>query len=339
MWDLGRIAADTPAVALELERGVDGSLERLGPVPEARPFLDGLSRFLSDFGSRGPNEWESRSPTWETKPEMALAAIDRIRLADPAQSPAARHARRVTDREALSAMVLEQLSGAPLVQGQMRAALQSGRLFLAGRERTKTTIIKLVHEVRVAAMELGRRMVDRGALDEPQNIGMLQAEEFDDFLSHPRAWRDTVLERESRYAILQGLLPPFVINADVPPIETWEGRTSTAIPISPGSMLTGIPGCPGEATGRARIVLDAADPKGFQPGDVLVAPITDPSWTPLFLPASAVVVDVGSQLSHAIIVSRELGIPCVVSVTDGTRRIPDGATVKVDGTASTVTVL
>ena len=104
-------------------------------------------------------------------------------------------------------------------------------------------------------------------------------------------------------------------------------------------MLAGIPGCPGQATGRARVILDSHDPAALEPGDVLVAPITDPSWTPLFVPAAAVVVDVGAPLSHAIIVSRELGIPCVVSVTDGTQRIPDGALVTVDGDAGTVTVL
>ena len=86
------------------------------------------------------------------------------------------------------------------------------------------------------------------------------------------------------------------------------------------------------------MILDPSDPSALQPGDVLVAPITDPSWTPLFLAASAVVVDVGAQLSHAIIVSRELGIPCVVSVTGATQRIPDGAAVTVDGTAGTVTI-
>lgn len=72
---------------------------------------------------------------------------------------------------------------------------------------------------------------------------------------------------------------------------------------------------------------------------MLVAPITDPAWTPLFLPSAAVVVDVGALMSHAVIVSRELGIPCVVSVDGATRRIPDGALVEVDGTAGTVTVL
>jgi pyruvate,water dikinase len=86
------------------------------------------------------------------------------------------------------------------------------------------------------------------------------------------------------------------------------------------------------------VVLDPADPGALEPGDILIAPMTDPAWTPLFVPAAAVVVDVGAQLSHAVIVSRELGIPCVVSVTGGTLRIPDGAMVTVDGTAGTVTV-
>jgi pyruvate,water dikinase len=77
----------------------------------------------------------------------------------------------------------------------------------------------------------------------------------------------------------------------------------------------------------------------LEPGEILVAPLTDPAWTPLFVPAAAVVVDVGAQVSHAIIVSRELGIPCVVSVTGASQRIPDGTMVVVDGDSGTVTIL
>ena len=78
---------------------------------------------------------------------------------------------------------------------------------------------------------------------------------------------------------------------------------------------------------------------GLEPGEILVAPLTDPSWTPLFVAAEGVVVDVGAVMSHAVIVSRELGIPCAVSVTDATRRIPDGALIEVDGSTGTVTIL
>ena len=101
-------------------------------------------------------------------------------------------------------------------------------------------------------------------------------------------------------------------------------------------MLTGAGGCSGVARGRARVVLDPADPNGLEPGDVLVAPLTDPAWTPLFLPAAAVVVNVGALMSHAIIVSRELGIPCAVSVEGATERIPDGALIEVDGTVTSL---
>lgn len=91
--------------------------------------------------------------------------------------------------------------------------------------------------------------------------------------------------------------------------------------------------------GIARVVLDPCDPTAHQPGDVLVAPMTDPAWTPLFVPAGAVVVDVGAALSHAIIVSREHGIPCVVSATDATRKIPDGAMIEVNGESGVVKLL
>jgi pyruvate,water dikinase len=87
------------------------------------------------------------------------------------------------------------------------------------------------------------------------------------------------------------------------------------------------------------VVLDLTDPTALEPGDILVAPMTDPSWTPLFVPAAAVVVDTGAALSHAMIVSRELGIPCVPSALHATRRIPDGALIEVDGTSGTVTVI
>ena len=103
----------------------------------------------------------------------------------------------------------------------------------------------------------------------------------------------------------------------------------------------GQPVCPflGNATVPARVLRTLEDFADFQPGEILVAPQTDPSWTPLFLVASGVVVDVGAMGSHAMIISRELGIPCAAGVTDATRRIPTGTTVKVDGSTGTVRVL
>jgi pyruvate,water dikinase len=131
-----------------------------------------------------------------------------------------------------------------------------------------------------------------------------------------------------------------VIVGDPPPLSEWPKRGSGAVEqATTGTVLTGIAGCPGVARGRARVILDPSDPTALEPGDILVAPMTDPAWTPLFVPAAAVVVNVGAQITHAVIVSRELGIPCVVSVTNATNLIPDGAEIEVDGTTGTVTVL
>jgi rifampicin phosphotransferase len=147
-------------------------------------------------------------------------------------------------------------------------------------------------------------------------------------------------ERWAHYQWLQTIEPPFIINGVVPPQQTWPLKAShnAAVGVA-GDVVTGMPGCPGIIVGRACVVLDPSDPTALEPGDILIAPVTDPAWTPLFVPAGGVVVNVGAALSHAIIVSRELGIPCVVSATDATQRIPHGATIEVNGSTGTVTIL
>jgi pyruvate,water dikinase len=334
LWDLSRQVAGSAELTAAFDAGVAGLYDRLEPK-----FRQRFDEFLDEFGSRGPNEWEVRAPTWGTNPELALAALDRMRVTPDAAGPQRYFDERVADREALTAQMAEQLAGDPEVQGQFLAAVRAARVFLAGRERTRTTVIKFAHEARLRAHEFGRRMVAEGHFERVEDFGMLRDDEFDAFLDDPGSFRAVLAERNALFERLQGLEPPFVVDGTVPAIEQWRRRGSTPVEVAkPGDVLAGIPGCPGTYTGRARVVLRPDDPRDLEPGEVLVAPITDPAWTPLFVPAGAVVVDVGAQISHAVIVSRELGLPCVVSVTDGTRRIPDGATVTVDGTAGTVTV-
>ena len=126
----------------------------------------------------------------------------------------------------------------------------------------------------------------------------------------------------------------------VPSIEDLRPKSNdNVVKAVAGEVLTGAPGCAGVVRGTARIILDPSDPGALEPGDILVAPNTDPAWTPLFVAAGGVVVDVGAMNSHAIIVSRELGVPCAVSVVDASKRIPDGALIELDGAAGTVTIL
>jgi pyruvate,water dikinase len=183
-------------------------------------------------------------------------------------------------------------------------------------------------------------MAARGVLERPEHFALLRDDELDAFVAEPETFRATIAERDALREALEVLEPPFIVAGEVPAIDGWARRDGDPAPaLAAGDVLQGLPGCPGTAHGTARVVLDPTEPGDLQLGDVLVAPSTDPSWTPLFTAASAVVVDVGAPISHATIVARELGVPCVISATGATRRIPPGALVEVDGTLGTITVL
>jgi pyruvate,water dikinase len=340
LWDLGRTVDQSPELSAAFAAGVPGLIERLSGNPAAAKFSAAFAAFLAEYGSRGPNEWETRSPTWETRPELALSAIDRMRLAPDGASPDIQNASRAADRATAAAELLAMVAADPAVHGQLGAAIACSKAWLPGRERTKTNNIRLIHEMRMPMRELGRRMVACGAFDEIEDFGFVRRAEFETLFTDPTSLTATIRERRAEYEQLQQLEPAFIfVGSDAGP-STWTRRdAASSEQLGVGDSLAGMPGCPGVAEGRARVILDSNDPTDLEPGDVLVAPITDPSWTPLFVPAAAVVVDVGAPLSHAIIVSRELGIPCVISATGATRRIPDGALVRVNGSTGEVTVL
>lgn len=337
MWTLARAANEQPIVAAAFEEGTSGLLDRLAADTQASGWLDRFERFITDFGSRGPNEWDLGSDPWELRPELALAAIDRMRSADATHDPATQAERLANERRAAVAEVRSALN---LIDRKLfDKALRSTTILSQGRERSKTTIIRAIHTVRKAHRVLAARAAERGGPIDPVDSAMLTISEFRQFLDDPASQLDLIAERRERHAELSGRIPPFVFSGDVPDLSTWESRDRSVDATAVGATIKGIPGCPGVAQGRARVVTDPADPGDLGPGDVLIAPITDPSWTPLFLAAEAVVVDVGAVMSHAVIVSRELGIPCVVSAVDATMSIPDGALIEVDGNNGTVRVL
>ena len=342
MWELSRLVAADEAVTALFDAGPDGLDERLRSSDAATGFVAALDDFIAEYGSRGPNEWDIGAETWETDPGLVLAMVDRMRLQPDDQDPRNENAARAAEREALSAEIAAMVEGDPEAHGQFLAAVASAGTFLPGRERSKTNIIRVIGEIRLAARELERRAVERGDLAASGDIQFLFVDELEALAKGELADGPAlVAERRAHYDHLLTLEPPFIINGPPPPISEWSSRSDApaAAPVEAGDGIQGLPGCPGTYRGTARVVLDPADPQALEPGDILVAPHTDPAWTPLFVPAGGVVVDVGAALSHAIIVSRELGIPCVVSATHATKRIPDGALVEVNGDAGTITVL
>lgn len=337
MFHLGKLAVANPKVDAAFSAGLDGLEGRLHAEPDAEAFLAEFSSFLDEFGSRGPNEWEIACDTWGTDHSLPLALIDRMRGAADDHDPTVQRERLAADRHRIVADARQKMGFGR--RKLFDRVLHSATMFSQARERSKTTVVRSIQVSRLAALELGRRVADRSdaAADD---IWYVVDDELEVFIDNPAPLATVIAERRAARAELAKRVPPFSFVGAIPSPETWPLRSEhRADAVEVGDQLRGVSGCPGKAVGIARVVLDPSEPGDLGPGDVLIAPLTDPSWTPLFVPAEAVVVDVGAQMSHAVIVSRELGIPCVVSVTDATMRIPDGATIEVDGSTGTVTVL
>ena len=342
MWELGRLARSSAVVSAAFEAGPDAVLDRLDADggEDARAFLARFEQFLRDHGSRAQNEYDPRAPSWELRPRVALVAIDLMRQSDEAQAPAVRHAASIEERERVAADIRSKIAGDAETAALFESALRSAHLFLAGRERGKTNAVRVINETRVALYEYGRRLVERGVIDDVEQLFMVTDEELDALRARARVVRcghrrsvDAIPSTVRLRAGVRREWPSAHARRDDAAVATSRWRRSRRVTCSQGAAGSG-----GVASGRARVVTDAGDPAGLEPGDVLIAPQTDPAWVPLMVPAAAVVVNVGAAGSHAMIVSRELGIPCVVSVEDASVVIPDGAMVTVDGNAGTVTI-
>ena len=344
MWEMSRTIRNSPALTAEFDAGPDGLLDRLAASddPAAVTFRSQWDDLIATFGHRGPNEWDLRAHSWTTRPSMPLGMLERMRLQDDSKSPLEARARGAAIREELTTELLGMVEGDPEAHGGLQAGIASAGLFAGLREMGKNACIRLIHEAKLALMELGDRMVAEGIIDDPQQVFMLLDDEVDAFLSAPASMSETLREHDRVFHHLQTLEPPYIVKLEdgVPPISTWPVRgAGEGVAAVAGETLQGAMGSPGVVTGIARVILDPSDAGAIGPGDIMIAPTTDPSWVPLFLSAEGVVVNVGAVGSHAAIMCRELGIPCAVSVIDATDRIPDGAVIEIDGSTGTVTIL
>jgi pyruvate,water dikinase len=344
MWELSRKIRSSVALGAEFDAGVDGLLERLraSDEPDVVAFVEAWDEMIAVHGHRGPNEWDLRAHSWTTKPEMPLGMLERMRHQDDDKSPLAAQERGAAERVALTEELLGLVEGDVEAHGTLQAGIASAALFAQMRETGKNACIRLIHEAKLALMELGRRQVAAGVLDDPQQIFMLLDDEVDGFLADPASMVATIKERDAVFAQLADLEPPYIIRHEdgVAPISTWTRRAhDSGAAVAVGDVLQGAMGAPGVVSGIARVVLDPSDPGAVGPGDIMIAPTTDPSWVPLFLSVEGIVVNVGAVGSHAAIMCRELGLPCAVSVIDATERIPDGATIEIDGSTGAVTIL
>lgn len=293
-------------------------------------FLETFAAFLAENGDRAADEFELAVPRWREDPDYLLDVL-RLYLA----SMQSENARQPGQQDSL----LEIQSGLPLGERwAFNRWVASYRRFTALRENVKYRLIQGYARLRQAFLEKGRCLVEMGVLENKDQVFFLSPSEIQIAMTGGRLDRpalELVQERKEQHAIWVAQPASEWITAE-PADEDRVSPTLPAAVIRP--TLSGIASSPGVASGLARVLFDASQANTLLPGEILVAPHTDPGWTPLFLGCKAVVTEIGGFLSHGATVAREYGIPCVVNVRGATREIHTGDWIEVDGTKGQVII-
>jgi phosphohistidine swiveling domain-containing protein len=334
LWDLAQVAKVSPAVS-DLLRTHDPAevVDRLEQMEEGKAFLQALDLFLDEYGHR-EIRMDVLYPTWGEDPAPVLGFVRGYLDVGEAHNPYPQQARLVEEREELTKKVLGQLErdllGRTLVSPIFRWVLGHSQANTRERDTAHFELTRVFPPIRRLLLELGPRWTARGLTDKPDDIFFLRLEEIEEMALVPRPMKDVVQARRAEFEEDKLRPWPDIIRGDQetyaqgPPEEGLDGQ------------LQGIASSPGVVSGVARVIRGPHEFGRLQKDDVLVAPLTNPAWTPLFAIASAVITEVGGILSHGAIVAREYGIPAVMSVAGATTRVPDGDPITVDGNSGLV---
>jgi len=305
----------------------------LAAIRSHREALDEYTTYLERFGDRCPNELKLESMTLHDDPRPLLQSISRVARQVATDSPKSDTA-RATRRRAES-RVARALRTHPLKRLVFFFTLDQARRRIRDRENLRLERTHVFARVRKIMVEVGRRLCERGDLLSPRDVFYLELRELRDAVDRPAKFaslRERVEKRREQYAD-HGRLPAppdrFVATGAVAPAPSPEQPGA-----SDGSTRTGVGCCAGNVRARVRIIKDVCAP--LKSGEILVAERTDPGWVVLFPAAAGILVERGSLLSHAAIVSREMGIPSVVGITGLTRWLQDGDLVEFDGSSGLV---
>lgn len=288
-----------------------------------------LRSFLDEFGYRAADEIDATKPRWIEDPQSLLRMVREMAVRGFPSDPrtAARQRREENEREIRSRNRLLW----PLIQW-MAKGLRRG---YAIRELGKSALVAAILPTRHIVLELGRRMVESKLLDRQEQALDLTGRDLSDWLDgiwDGRGARELCEDRRNRQNTWRREEIGDVIS----------GEEGTPVPLSlpePHSatwLWRGIAVSPGQVTAIARVIRSPEEGSEFGEGEILVAPNTHPGWTPLFLRASAVVMETGGYLSHGAIVAREYGLPAVVNLPGLLRQVRNGERLTVDGNAGTV---
>jgi len=330
LWDLAEKAG--PEVrAVFASEPIARVPQALGESEAGREFLARLGEFLKGHGHRAVREFDFSCPRWREDPTFLYETL-RNYLAHPPDQPTPRqhYEHQVRKHEEAKASVDRALARHPLRRWVFRWLVRALEERLCFREAPKFYSLMGMAHIRDLYLEVGRRMVARGVLQKQEDFFFLSIPEIERVAKGDldAAWiREQVPIRRLEFARHMRADPPLMVRSDGKPVMK---------PTVSGESLRGTPVSSGTARGPARILLDPGDGAQLHKGEILVAPFTDPGWTPLFLTAGALVMEIGGMMSHGAVVAREYGIPAVVGVKSATRLLRDGEMIEVDGATGEV---
>jgi pyruvate,water dikinase len=336
LWDLAlRVQAD-PATARYLRETPpeqQGQDYRVGSLP---PLLQQeLSEFLRAYGHRGVAEIDLGLPRWSEDPTHILGIlVNYLQLQDPTMAPDVQFRRGAQEAGAMVADLTRRAIRKGRLRGLLVGFLLKRARALAGmRETPKFCIVFLLARVREQLWSIGKELQHAGRLETAEDIFFITLPETHVALAG-KDMRPIVRERRADY-------DHELRRRQVPRVLLSDGTVLTAashpLASQPGT-LQGTPASPGRVTAPARVILDPTGAR-LEPGEILVAPSTDPGWTPLFLTAADLVMEMGGMMSHGAVVAREYGIPAIVGVPAATERITTGQHITIDGASGTISII
>jgi pyruvate,water dikinase len=291
---------------------------------------------MTRYGGRGLAEIDLGRPRWSEDPTHVIEVLSGFLLIDQAEkSPDVVFARG----EAAAQAALDRLCAALRKShgGWFKARLArffAGRMreLIGARESPKFFAVRLFGLVRAALLQVGADLVRSGDLQRNDDLFFLSFSEIKAFANgEPGDWSKVVAARReaNRRESLRRQVPRLLLS---------DGRAYYEGIISDGdseTTLSGSPVSPGIAEGPVRVVLNPRE-ANLLPGEIMVCPGTDPSWTPLFLTAGGLVMEVGGMMTHGAVVAREYGIPAIVGVDQATRRLKTGDRIRIDGSTGLI---
>jgi len=301
---------------------------RTGTLPER--FQRELASFLDRYGFRAVGEIDLGVPRWSEDPTHIIGALaNYLRLEDAALAPDAQFARGAREAEAMIQTLLRRVRGPR--RALLRFFLRRVRALVGTREVPKFEIVRLLLEPgRALLRPVGGELAAAGRIERSDDIYFLSLSEARRALAGADL-RATVADRRRTYRREK-------TRRHIPRVLLSDGTDAElALLPAPEGDLRGAPASPGQVTAPGRVIRSPAGAR-IEPGEILVAPSTDPGWTPLFLTAGGLVMEIGGLMSHGAVVAREYGIPAVVGVAGATDRIATGDRVTVDGSGGVVSV-